>query len=191
MNLNISAYFCNFALYLKNTVMKTSKKSSIVSSAIFVLMFVVSSLTASAQNSVQNKVNFRLNSTRTAYIVPNSTKNYYVFNYEGQSQKELFDKVLAGIYKAKKQYRLLTDGLTKVEWDYISVFTILSEKSVQGYYHGLRLTLEFEFKDGKIRVNVPFLFDREANKNFTLSEFLEINKIINTILSNVNAEEDW
>ena len=166
--------------------MKISKKSSIVSSAIFVLMFVVSSLTASAQNSVQNKVNFRLNSTRTAYFVPNSTKNYYVFNYEGQSQKELFDKVLAGIYKADKQDDLSTENLRKVEWAYISVYILYSRKA-----YSLLSTLEFEFKDGKIRVNVPFLVDREANKNFTLSEFLEINKIINTILSNVNAEEDW
>lgn len=167
-----------------NKIYKTNK------AAILILLLSFLSFLGSSVAS-QNTVKFAINSDRTKYTIPNSPKDYYVLNYENQSQESLFNKVLNGIYKTNamsQDYWLRSIDLKAVGNSFISVpGQFLTQTPDQ---HSIHLTLEFEFLPGKIKV-MPVLDNDPDHQKYNLSDFLVVNTIINDILSEVNSTEDW
>lgn len=140
----------------------------------------------------QNTVNFKINAARTEYTLPNSTKNYYVFNYPDKTQKELFDEVLKGIYKTgrMRDLRVIDNSIIESRTDFD--FRTANDELIY-----LRYSIQFELKDGKIRVNAPvFIFkydpdDAKCIKLASLSNLNIINKYINEVLSYIYTGNDW
>ena len=160
----------------------------------------------------QNRVNFTLND-QCQYYIKNSDKNFYVFNYDGESQASLYNKTLVSI---TKEFVSAKDVVSKVENSLISVN---STHKLEYYLSGpiaiksvsyVNYVVEFEFKDGKVRVNAPTLV-RIGDKNGHFvkptesmlnsygklgtgwEKYLFVNDIINDVLSNIKnrSSEDW
>lgn len=161
----------------------------------------------------QNKVNFMVTAPDGKYVIENSDKNYYVFHYEGQTKEQLYAKTLVGVTKT---FVSAKDVVTKVENTMISI----NANKVNSYLIGnmfptqntINYNLEFEFKDGKIKVNAPEIIcvkdkngkvgrisdflcksDNRYELGLGWERWLFVNDVINNILSNINSEdsEDW
>ena len=161
----------------------------------------------------QNKVNFMITAPDGKYVIEGSDKNYYVFYYEGQTKEQLYTKTLVGVTKT---FVSAKDVVTKVENSMISINSIKVDSYILGGLVPIKRTisynLEFEFKDGKIKVNTPelvYVKDKDGNigriSDFICSNrnrnelgtgwerWLFVNDVINNILANINKEdsEDW
>ena len=158
-----------------------------------VILCISSSLIAYSQN----RVDFKFNRSTNTYTVPGSDKHYYVFNYPGLSQHELFNRVKMAINEIGKDYRYLnnwgaynvTDNMLHVLYE---TYILTEEINYSEYDRYIRATVIFKFKDGKIRVNAPTLwrdFDYIERANST--QMHEINSYINAILTHIETENDW
>lgn len=105
--------------------------------------------------NAQNRVHFTLAKSCT-YVNPNSETDYYVFNYEGESQASLYNKALMGVTKT---FVSAKDVVSKVEKSIISInstqvlsYTIGGLIPAKNY---VNYVVEIEFKEGRIKVNVP------------------------------------
>lgn len=160
--------------------------------------------------NAQNRVKFTLDKSCT-FVIPNSETNYYVFNYEGESQATLFNKTLIG---ATKTFVSAKDVVSKVENNMISInASHVLANTIGGlisYNIYINYVVEFEFKEGKIKVNAPKIISiRDADgelaptKDFILSssgelgtgweKYLFVNDVINSILCNLDfkSSNDW
>lgn len=174
-----------------------------------ICLFLLLGMLTIAVNS-QNQVNFTLSKT-CHYVVPNSDKDYYIFNYEGESQSSLYNKALIGLTKT---FVSAKDVVSKVENSMISINTtkvisyiiggILPTKTYMDY------VVEIEFKDGRIRVNAPTIVSMRNSKgeagppsNFMIAasgelsigwdKYLFVNDVINNILLSLEekSSDDW
>jgi len=161
--------------------------------------------------NAQNRVHFTLDKSCT-YVKPNSETNYYVFNYEGESQASLYKKALIGVTKT---FVSAKDVVSKVENSMISInstqllsYTIGGLISTKDY---VNYVVEIEFKEGRIKVNAPTIVGiRDANGELAPStsyylltpsgelglgweRYLFINDVINSILASLDKKpsEDW
>ena len=158
----------------------------------------------------QNRVNFTLdNSCR--YIISGSTNDYYVFQYEGESQSALFNKALIGVTKtfvsAKDVVSKVENSLISINSTYIIEYYLAGIVKIENHVNYI---IELEFKDGKIRINAPTIVSIRDKKGETApirdfmltssgeladnwERFLFVNDVINSILSNMNtsSSDDW
>ena len=160
--------------------------------------------------NAQNRVNFKLN-TDCQYEVSGTNKNYYVFQYEGESQASLFNKTLIGVTKT---FVSAKDVVSKVE---NSLISINSTHRIEYYLAGIvkvvnnvTYVVEFEFKEGRLKVNAPtivsisnqkgetppisdFLLTTSGELSSSADKYLFVNDIINNILANIkqNSSDDW
>ncbi len=158
----------------------------------------------------QNRVDFTLDNSGK-YIISGSTNDYYVFQYEGESQSALFNKALIGVTKT---FVSAKDVVSKVE---NSLISINSTHAIEYYLAGIvkivnhvNYIIELEFKDGKIKINAPTIVSIRNRKgeiapisDFILTpsgeradnwvRFLFVNDVINNILSNIKttSSDDW
>jgi len=175
-----------------------------------ILLFSIISLCAFFVNA-QYRAAFVIDKNTCQYVVPNSEKNYYVFNFEGESQSSLYNKALMAITKT---YVSAKDVVTKVE---NSMISINSNKTISYMIGGILPTsnyvnyvLEFEFKDGRMKVNAPtivqirnkdgepgrtrdFLINGKGELAQGSELYLFVNDIINNILNNMrsSSNDDW
>ena len=152
------------------------------------LFFVTILLLTSTLSFAQNRVNFKINSAHTEYFVPGSDKDYYVFEYPGLSQHELFNRVKMAWYETS----FTTGAFTNIEE--VSDCFLQGRVDVvmeDGYY--IRYGLIFKFKDEKIRVNTPILMYYSGSdlNNVPLLKMLEINKILIKILNPSEVVNNW
>lgn len=170
---------------------------------LFFVLFVMSS-------KAQTKVNFTLNK-KCEYIITDSLKNYYVFYFDGNTQSTLFNKVLIGVTKT---FLSAKDVVSKVDNSLISINS--THRIVDNLLDGLivmtydvNYIIEFEFKDGKIKVNAPSLVSIKLDGEDSIideclltpsgelakgwEKYLFVNDIINKILTYVNpiTNDDW
>lgn len=90
-----------------------------------------------------------------------SNNSYRVIDIEGKTKNELYKIVLTGVHKIylnpQKVLHCIENEMIKVSAYQSSVFS--KPVKVSGYdakrYFGLEYNITFEFKDGKIRINVP------------------------------------
>lgn len=170
----------------------------------------------------QKTVDFKLQADGT-FINGSDGKNFVVIPFDGKSQSELYSEMLVAITRL---YNSPKDVISKVEGEIISVNGIsqncVSLKAMMGIKvsFSIQYILQFQFKDGKIRVDAPviarFFSDNapdispfsgwlEAQKVFkkgeanpkkqnTVDDFNNtLNELINNIISNMGgkSEEDW
>jgi hypothetical protein len=104
----------------------------------------------------QNTVNFTIDS-EGEFHVPNSEKDYYVFNFPGKSAAQLYNLALKA---ATRIYNGTDDEIKKVPNQMITItssfrrnkHTPLANSLYQIFY-----VYDIEFKAGRIRVNAPRL----------------------------------
>lgn len=155
-----------------------------------VILCISSSLIAYSQN----RVDFKFDRSTNTYTVPGSDKHYYVFNYPGLSQHELFNRV-----------KMAINEINEIDNNNIRDYEVTNEMLILGYSTYLftedvgRTTYDrsiyrrviFKFKDGKIRVNAPKILDFEYIKRANSTQIHEINSYINAILTHIETENDW
>lgn len=134
-------------------------------------------------------------------------KEFMVYELEGWSQKELYDKVVLGI---SQLFTYPDKVMTKVENELITVNGYESNafKWGKGYYTSYYYTVKFLFKEGKIRVepsirgyegnngmaNVAMWMRTQGNYNEVKPKFEEsINALIYSFLlkSFDTSNDDW
>lgn len=124
------------------------------------LVFVLISLVATTCWAQEHhSVKFQL-TENGVFIAPDS-KEYIVMEYPGESQSDLYNKFLVaitGTYVSPK------DVISKVENQMISVNGYKENALVISYnffnlkaYYDILYVLKFQFKDGKVRIDVPVI----------------------------------
>ena len=86
----------------------------------------------------------------------NSEKKFIVFEFEGKTQEQLYNSI---IMTAGKTFVSPKDVISKIENKQITLNTIISkcvlaDNKFQGGWD-LNISLVFEFKDGKIKIEAP------------------------------------
>ena len=166
-------------------------------------------------------VNFGIQSDGTFKNVIDG-KTFVVIERDGKSQSELYSEILIAITRL---YNSPKDVISKVENEVISVNGISEDCVTQNLSMGMKniysiqYILQFQFKDGKIRVEAPVvsrffthnnpdvkpfsgwlnvqnIFKKgmpNPKKQNTIDDFNNtFNDIINNIISNkVSNDEDW
>lgn len=163
------------------------------------------------------KANFKLQSD-ASFLLENGNK-FYVIETEG-TQSDLYKKVLSSITKI---YVSPKNVISKVENDMISVNGISDDFFTYSGMMGVKIpismqyNLQFQFKDGKIRIDAPTLIriftdsnqdikpisgwlnaqgvfkkgNANPKKQYVIDAFNnELNGLINSILD-FKAEEKW
>ena len=151
------------------------------------LFFVTILLLTSTLSFAQNRVNFKINSAHTEYSVPGSDKDYYVFEYPGLSQHELFNRVKMAWYENNE-----SNIIHEVSDEFIKVYPSVDVNTENRSY--ISYSLIFKFKDGKICVSPPVLRGYSNGvdpNNVPLVKMLEINKLINKILNTSEVVNNW
>lgn len=165
----------------------------------------------------QSKVNFVITPNCT-YTSKDTDKSFYVFDYKGHSKQELFNKAASAFTKifAKKDDQInKTDNSTlSVNTNYILHSSAYLNWSKEYIYFDeyIKYNIEFEFKDGKIKVNAPTLIQIRDNDgiehplgyfilsgnnkavlaNGAIEQFSFVNEVINKILTNIDTTlVDW
>lgn len=86
-------------------------------------------------------------------------KDYFVVEFEGKSQEELYKQVLVNVHK---MYVSPKDVLSSVEYESISINAITDpvyydRVLVSAFSRKLDYTITVQFKDGRLRVNAPVI----------------------------------
>lgn len=147
-------------------------------------------------------------------------KDYTVIEYEGKSREDLYSEILIGVTRL---YNSPKDVISKVENEIISVNGISTNcvtlKGMMGVRvnFSIQYVIQFQFKEGKIRVDAPVisrLFTDDTpdikpfsgwlkvqnvfkkgkpNKQETINDFNNtLNGLINNILKGkTTTDEDW
>lgn len=152
----------------------------------FRIYFVILFVCASMATFSQNLVSFTIKPNSTQYTTSNDDgKNYYIFDYPNFTKQELFSRAKMAIFDVSTSSGLfsdpseVTDNLlyvrANVDWDNSWV----------------RYAIILRFKDGRIRVDAPIIIGANTEiNNFPKTKLLEINTIINKVLSCIE-EPDW
>ena len=167
----------------------------------------------------QSPVNFKLQSDATFKTIDG--KEYVVIHEEGKSASELYNEVLSSITLL---YNSPKDIVSKVENSTISINGINRDCVTAIGMFGVKVVLsiqyilQFQFKDGRIRVEAPILsrvFSETMDVQPTIPDWLKaqkyfkdgkpnpkkqstiddfentLNGLINRILTSKKVEEDW
>lgn len=167
-------------------------------------------------------VDFNLQSNGK-FINKSDKKNFVVIPFENKTSNELYNDVLKAITKI---YNSPKDVISKVDGDIISIngisenFTYLTGKVVFGIkttvFFSIQYVLQFQFKDGKIRIDAPIIVRFFTDTNPDISPFSgwlstqrifngenpvkkdivndfnnSMNKAINNILFEISNKEEW
>ena len=167
----------------------------------------------------QNPIEFRLQSDGTFRTVDG--KEFIVIQKDGKSASELYNEVLQSV---TLQYNSAKDVVSKVDNSVISINGIASDCVTLSGMLGVKILfsiqyiLQFQFKDGRIRVEAPVLsrlFTNNApdikpisgwlkvqnvfkkgkpnpKKQSTIDDFEKtVNGLINRIINPQKVKEDW
>lgn len=146
-------------------------------------------------------------------------KDFVVIQQEGKSAQELYNQVLQAV---TLQYNSAKDVISKVENSVISVNGIANNVSILSAMFGVKVffsiqyVIQFQFKDGRIRVDAPRIArlftdssadispiegwlnaqkifkNGERNKEEVIAGFENtLNRILEELLYAKNNEEDW
>lgn len=169
---------------------------------IFIIsMFIIFSFNINAQN----KVSFQINED-AEFVVPNSDKDYYVFNFKGKSAAQLYNSALKSV---TKRYADSEDKISKVPSQMITINSSVTytKEVFGGGYSNRRIyyAYDIEFKAGRIRVNAPrilkvYFIDKEeehpfsyiqvSNLNYMNSWFRQMNDKISKVLEDIEGKKD-
>lgn len=165
----------------------------------------------SKEPTPKNKVDFTL-TVDCKYSIPHSYIDYYVFEYEGISQSELYQKALIAITKTFVSPK---DVVSKVENTIISINSnhdlSHSEGGLFWVSEVINYVIEFEFKDGRMKVSAPYVPNVYVDGHHTTfrnvlissrgdrlvsdwKRYLFVNDVINAILYNIQTSiqgNDW
>ncbi|MFR3058347.1 DUF4468 domain-containing protein [Phocaeicola coprophilus] len=163
----------------------------------------------------QNKANFIFKSD-AAYHSADGNR-FIVFEYPNMSKNELFNKIYLS---ASKLYTNPDKVISKVDGELISLHGISGNciKWGQWSYFSVEYVIKFQFKDNKIRVDVPeivnfynddgrsygsplgwlrtqriFTEEKTTDKEIVIKGFEDaVNDVINSVLYNAfNDDNDW
>lgn len=153
-----------------------------------VILCISSSLIAYSQN----RVDFKFNRSTNTYTVPGSDKHYYVFNYPGLSQHELFNRVKMAINEIENGDNFPDVEVTnEMLWPRYNTYIFSEEQGHARRNRYISTRVIFKFKDGKIRVNAPTLWNDTYLERANSTQMHEINSYINAILKHIETENDW
>lgn len=157
----------------------------------------------------QNVVDFSIDENGD-FHVPNSEKDFYVFNYPGKSAAQLYTLALKA---ATRIFNGTEDEIKKVPNQMITIMSSFEHTKYSPLGDSKRrifYVFDIEFKAGKIRVNAPripkiyntnpFIGDNETEYQFSYirigntttmnSWFVPMNKAINKMLSTMSNKND-
>lgn len=171
----------------------------------------------------QDAIDFRIQDDG-GFLNYNNGKSYVVIPFEGKTKKDLYSKTLVAIIKAHNSRK---DVISKVDGEIIAIngtirdCVLLREMMGSRSFYSIRYILQFQFKDGKVRVDAPvitrFFFFGDKINTISLSGWLKrkevfkdgrpnylkqetidgfnqpLNNLIKNILSNMDdkQEDDW
>lgn len=116
-------------------------------------------------------------------------QKYIILDFEGFSQKELYDNVLAKITTMPNSFK---NTINKIENEIISIDAEVPNKVIYKrgldpiIYFDLDYSLSFSFKDNKMKIDLPVLNNIYLRKTHNNSGFLGLN-LIHTILVHEKA----
>ena len=156
----------------------------------------------------QNEVNFTIDAEGIFHI-PNSEKDYYVFNFPGKSASQLYNLALKA---ATKTYTSTDDNIKKVQNQMITITSSCQHQKEMLFgtisYRKVFYVYDIEFKSGKIRVNSPriikvmlhlddedveehpFSYIQIRNTTIMNKWFVSMNNSINKLLSAMSDKKD-
>jgi hypothetical protein len=170
----------------------------------FISMIVFLSLSLNAQN----KVDFQINNN-SVFVIPNSDKDYYVFNFKGKSAAQLYKSALKSV---TKRYVDSEDEISKVPNQLLTINSSVTytKQVFGGGYSDRRIYYAYniEFKAGKIRINSPrilrvyfidddeehpFSYIRVNSLSYMNSWFTKMNETINKVIEDIEGkgDNDW
>lgn len=129
---------------------KNGHKTKMKKNFLLLLMCIITSYAVS-----QNAVNFIIDS-EGVFHVPESEKDYYVFNFPGKTASQLYNSALKA---ATKTYTSTDDNIKKVQNQMITITSSCrhQEEMLFGVisYRKVFYAYDIEFKAGRIRINSP------------------------------------
>ena len=153
----------------------------------FVLCIVMSLFVSSAFS--QKLVNFTIDE-EGYFHVPDSDKNYYVFNYQGKSADQLYNLALKA---ATKLYNGTEDEIKKVPNQIITITSSFKRTKYTPFGNSLYqifFVYDIEFKAGRIRINAPRL-PKVYVTNDVLDEDEEEHPFSYIQIGNVSIMNTW
>lgn len=151
-------------------------------------LFIVMCLIVSCAFS-QKVVSFTINEEGN-FNVPDSDKNYYVFNYQGKSADQLYNLALKA---ATKLYNGTEDEIKKVPNQIITITSSFKRTNYTPFGNSLYqifFVYDIEFKAGRIRVNAPRL-PKVYVTNDVLDEDEEEHPFSYIQIGNVSIMNTW
>nr|DAP46221.1 MAG TPA: protein of unknown function (DUF4468) [Caudoviricetes sp.] len=187
-----------------------------------ILFLVMSALAFMGNVNAQKTVDFKLQADGS-FVNSSDGKNFVVIPFDGKTKDELYSETLVAVTKL---YNSPKDVISKVEGEVISINGISQNCVVLKAMMGIKVAfsiqyvLQFQFKEGKLRVDAPvisrFFSDTAADispfsgwleaqsvfkkgkanpkKQGTIDDFNNtLNGLINNIISNMGnkSEDNW
>ena len=149
-----------------NMLRPTRIRVEVMKQILVTLIFVLVSSMSNAQYVPDFKMNYDGNFTTQ------KGESYDVAVMEGKSATELFDKVkknVALVFRSPKEVESNVDDKIISIYGYAPKCTYMAVPGWK-YYLSFHYSLKFQFKDGKIRIEAPGLYEMEGSAWSTLQK---------------------